>query len=406
MFCASLALAPSFTHLAANGKTLDCVRARRMALGYAEFCRRARHDPITLTRARRQDPVIPHLVGSGRWNQRHESFDQLASLHQDVTGSIAPAGFEAECELTIRPLFESIVGERRPSHVLNQALQASAIACGYADSGVEAHASVRGDAGRGFGVCAQLVGVDTVPEASPTLAPLAARCNARAQGSRAEVREEWLLSGERVVVAVCAGFEKPVDSAGRARQDTRHLVVAGRGQGEEARVLCRIRGVGVCAVERQGVKVHVQVQRGSKPLDEADRAALAVSQVPLISRAAAEFGKERAKEGAQHLAGEPRVVRAPVAERIGQCQDPLADGHFGQNAVHQVRRGIRHAPAAARGAEAAPLAGEGNEAIELAGIAVQSQEAMRQHTAAEVGSKLLLDESGCGLAHLPRASEK
>jgi hypothetical protein len=54
------------------------------------------------------------------------------------------------------------------------------------------------------------------------------------------VREEWLLSGERlVVVTVSAGFEKPVDSAGGAREDTRHLVFAGRGQGEKARVVCK-----------------------------------------------------------------------------------------------------------------------------------------------------------------------
>jgi hypothetical protein len=301
-------------------------------------------------------------------------------------GSIAPAGLEAECESTIRAFFESIVGERRPSHVPNQALQASAIECGYADSGVEAHASVSGDAGRGIGVCAQLIGIDTVPEAPPPLALLRARRDARAQRGRGEVRKEWIVSGERVVVAVCTGFEKPVNSTGGAGEGPRHLVFAGWGQREKARFLCRIRGVGVYAVECQGVKMHVQIQRGSESLDEADRATLASSHVPLIPCAPAEFGKERAKEGAQHLAGESCVVRAPVAERIGQRQDPLADGRFGQNPVHQVRRSLSHAPAAARGAKAAPLAREGNEAIELAGIAVQSQKAMSQHTAAEVGA--------------------
>jgi hypothetical protein len=180
--------------------------------------------------------------------------------------SVAPAGLEAERELTIRAFFESIVGKRWPSHVLNQALQASAIACGYTDSGVKAHASVRWDTGRGIGVCAQLVGIDTVSEAPPPLALLRARCDARAQRGRGEVREEWIVSGERVVVAVCASFEKPVDSAGSSGEDTRHLVVAGRGQGEEARVLCQIGGVGVYAVECQGVEVKVQVQRRSKTL--------------------------------------------------------------------------------------------------------------------------------------------
>jgi hypothetical protein len=75
------------------------------------------------------------------------------------------------------------------------------------------------------------------------------------------VREEWLLSGEHfVVVAVCAGFEKPVDSAGGASEDACHFVFAGRGQGEEARALCQIGDVGVYAVECQGVEVHVQIQ--------------------------------------------------------------------------------------------------------------------------------------------------
>jgi hypothetical protein len=31
---------------------------------------------------------------------------------------------------------------------------------------------------------------------------------------------------------------------------------------------------------------------------------------------------------------------------------------------------------------------------------------MRQHTAAEVGTKLLLDESGCGLARFPSAKRE
>jgi hypothetical protein len=173
--------------------------------------------------------VIPHLVGARGWNQWDESFDQLASFHQDMRGSVAPAGLEADGESTIWAFFESIVGERWSSHVPNQALQAPAISCGHADSGVEAHASVGGDAGRGIGVCAQLVGIDSVPEAPPPLALLTARCDARAQRSRGEVRKEWIVSGERVVVAVCAGFEKPVGSTGGAGEDTRHLVFAGWG---------------------------------------------------------------------------------------------------------------------------------------------------------------------------------
>jgi hypothetical protein len=149
-------------------------------------------------------------------------------------GSVAPAGLEADGELTIWAFFEPIVGERWPSHILNQALQASAISCGHIDRGVEAHASVGGDAGRGFGVCVQLVGVDAVSEASPPLAKVTARCDARAQGGRGEMREEWIVSGERVVVvAVCADFEKPVDSAGGAGENPRTSSSVGGGKGRK-----------------------------------------------------------------------------------------------------------------------------------------------------------------------------
>jgi len=94
----------------------------------------------------------------------------------------------------------------RPSHVVNEALQASAIACGYADRGVEAHASVRGDAGRGLGVCAPVVGIDAIPEAPPALTALIACRDARVQRRRGEVCEEWLLPGEHLVfAAICTG---------------------------------------------------------------------------------------------------------------------------------------------------------------------------------------------------------
>ena len=169
------------------------------------------------------------------------------------------------CESTIWAFFESIVGKRRPSHILNQALQASAIACGYADGGVEAHAPVGRDAGRGLGVCAHFVGIDMVPEAPPALAKMTARCNARAQRCRGEVREEWIVSGERVVVAVCAGFEKPDGFGGRCRREPAPLRRRWAGaKGGSAGSLLGSGDVSVYAVECQGMEMHVQIQGGSK----------------------------------------------------------------------------------------------------------------------------------------------
>ena len=151
---------------------------------------------------------------------------------------------------------------------------------------------------------------------------------------------------------------------------------------------------GVDTIQRQGMEVDVQVQGRAEALNEGDGAALASGPVPPISRAPAELGELGAEEGAEHLAGEPRVVGASVAKRVGEREDPLADGHFGQDAVHQVCRGVDHAPAAARRAEATPLAGKGYEAIEVAFVAVKPQEAVGEDPAFEVRAELPLDEAG------------
>jgi hypothetical protein len=124
------------------------------------------------------------------------------------------------------------------------------------------------------------------------------------------------------------------------------------------------------------------------------------------SRAPAEAGEESPEEGAEHLAGEPGVVGAAVAKRVGQREDPLPDRHLGQDAVDEVRRGVGHAPAAARGAEAAPLAGEGDEALQSARIAAEPQEAVGEDPAAKVRAQLLLDEAGHRTIALPGAGEE
>ena len=78
------------------------------------------------------------------------------------------------------------------------------------------------------------------------------------------------------------------------------------------------------------MEVEVRVQGGAEALDEGDGAALAARDAPPMSRAPAELGEERAEEGAKHLAREPRVVEAAVAERIGERKDPLAHRLIGQ----------------------------------------------------------------------------
>ena len=154
------------------------------------------------------------------------------------------------------------------------------------------------------------------------------------------------------------------------------------------------------------MEVEVQVQGGAGALHERDGAARAARRGPPKSRAPAELGEERTEEGAEHGAREPRVVGAAVAERVGKRQDPLADRHLGEDAVHEVRRGVGHAPSTAGGTEPATLARERYQAVLPAIVAVRAQESEGQHAAAQVGTELLLDEAGDGLAALASVGQE
>ncbi len=126
----------------------------------------------------------------------------------------------------------------------------------------------------------------------------------------------------------------------------------------------------------------------------------------MLSRTPPEFGEEGTQEGAKDLARESRVVRTAITKRVWKREHPLADRDFGQNAVDQVCRGLRHAVAAATWAKAPAFAREGYEAVEAAIVAVQAQEAMGEDAAAQEGLELLLDEAGHGLSARLRARQE
>jgi hypothetical protein len=100
-----------------------------------------RHDPAAQARARCQDPVVPHLVGSRRRNQRNEAVDQLAALHRDVRGAVAPAGLQAKQKPAILAFLEPFIGQWWTRDVSTKPLEAAAIARGHRDGSVKAHAS-------------------------------------------------------------------------------------------------------------------------------------------------------------------------------------------------------------------------------------------------------------------------
>ncbi len=143
------------------------------------------------------------------------------------------------------------------------------------------------------------------------------------------------------------------------------------------------------------MEVDVEVQGRAEALNEGDGAALATRRAPLAPCATAKRGEERTEKGAEDFAGEASVVGTAVAERVGQRENPLADGDFRENAVDEARSGVGHSATSTRGAEATPLAREGDEVVLAAGVAAEPQEAVSQDPAPEVPAKLLLDEAWC-----------
>jgi hypothetical protein len=89
----------------------------------------------------------------------------------------------------------------------------------------------------------------------------------------------------------------------------------------------------------------------------------------------------------------PRAAAAnaviPFAER--EREDPLAHGDGRQDAIDEVRGGVRHAASSAAWADASALATEGDEEVAAAVVAVASQEAMGEDAARKVAAERLLD---------------
>ena len=62
-----------------------------------------------------------------RGNQGHESVDEFTALNQNVAGSVARAGLQAQGEPAVGMFFEAFVREWWPRDVAAQAFEAAAI---------------------------------------------------------------------------------------------------------------------------------------------------------------------------------------------------------------------------------------------------------------------------------------
>lgn len=134
-----------------------------------------------------------------------------------------------------------------------------------------------------------------------------------------------------------------------AAHDVRHILVGGRGLPDEARAL----SIGACDENPVGdhrVGVRVEASAVREALDLQETAGLRVCDAEAVgplALPAREFVGEDPEDRCRELSVEGDHAR----ELSGEREDPLAVRYLWQNAIHQVRRLLVHAPARAGRAE-------------------------------------------------------
>jgi len=128
------------------------------------------------------------------------------------------------------------------------------------------------------------------------------------------------------------------------------------------------------AVQHERVQMDVQIQRATEALDDHHGAAAPVADA-VAACAAPEEPDHRADGHAADRAAQVMIPRQQVPQPMRQAEHPLTDWHIGPDVIDQMRRPLRHAPAATAGAEPAALAREGDQSIEPAGGAPKAGEA-------------------------------
>jgi len=152
----------------------------------------------------------------------------------------------------------------------------------------------------------------------------------------------------------------------------------------------------VDAVERQGMGVGVESERGVEALDEGHRPGVGEgdgAEAELVLGAPTVATLHLLDEGAHHRGAQRAVVTDGHPQRPGQRADPLPERHLGQHTLAQVAGRIGHAPAEARRTEAALLAGKGHQPLEPTRRTPEAQQAMLENAAAQVGLHLPMHEA-------------
>jgi hypothetical protein len=144
-------------------------------------------------------------------------------------------------------------------------------------------------------------------------------------------------------------------------------------------------------VNRQRVKVHVQVERPTKALDDGNRTRVAIVMTRCLGSLSVE-ALQGTRVDREHSAAERVIPGKSVRKLEGEAKDPLSDRGPWKHMVDEMCRALGHPAAAAAWAKSPAFARECNQPIGTAARTPKAGKAMREHAAADESLKLALHE--------------
>jgi hypothetical protein len=197
--------------------------------------------------------------------------------------------------------------------------------------------------------------------------------------------------GRTAVFEVAAPAQPPNGAAVHALGDHLELTAAGSRCGDEVEGSeLRRRSRDEHAVEHADVVVGVEVERAAGAMGEADGTGVGGAELGGPTQVPEDLLGEDSPGGREHL----RLAGGEQPQLEGQRQDPLANRDVGQDAVDQLRCGVRHAAGGAAGADTAPAAGERHQELVPAVVAAAAHEAVLESAALQERAERLDDVAG------------
>ncbi len=138
----------------------------------------------------------------------------------------------------------------------------------------------------------------------------------------------------------------------------------------------------------------IRPERRIEALDHRHRAGLHRADHAFPPRAPPQPRRDRANELAQHRAGQHGIEHHPRAQRVGQGQDPLSNGHVRDDAIHEPGREVAHAASYAARTETTTAARERDGAAPPAVATLGQDQTLRKNPAAQEGLHFGHDERG------------